>query len=127
MATPQNKIRIRLKAYDSSAIETAAKEIVDTAQRTGATVAHVAGRADDLRSRRLGRFPSINQKQWITAHKERKVKKRVKRRGKDETRKGPVLEKVRGDGTSRSRKTGAERGGQRMRETVSHPGREKGR
>ena len=34
----QNKIRIRLKAYDSSAIETAAKEIVDTAQRTGATV-----------------------------------------------------------------------------------------
>ena len=38
MATPQNKIRIRLKAYDSSAIETAAKEIVETAQRTGATV-----------------------------------------------------------------------------------------
>jgi len=34
----QNKIRIRLKAYDSSAIETAAKEIVDTATRTGATV-----------------------------------------------------------------------------------------
>ena len=38
MATAQNKIRIRLKAYDSSAIETAAKEIVDTATRTGATV-----------------------------------------------------------------------------------------
>ena len=34
----QNKIRIRLKAYDASAIETAAKEIVETAQRTGATV-----------------------------------------------------------------------------------------
>jgi small subunit ribosomal protein S10 len=34
----QNKIRIRLKAYDHSAIETAAKEIVDTATRTGATV-----------------------------------------------------------------------------------------
>ena len=34
----QNKIRIRLKAYDSSAIETAAKEIVETATRTGATV-----------------------------------------------------------------------------------------
>jgi small subunit ribosomal protein S10 len=31
MATlTQNKIRIRLKAYDHSAIETAAKEIVDT-------------------------------------------------------------------------------------------------
>src|SRR5215210_2022051 len=29
----QNKIRIRLKAYDSSAIETAAKEIVETATR----------------------------------------------------------------------------------------------
>ena len=39
MATAtQNKIRIRLKAYDHSAIETAAKEIVDTATRTGATV-----------------------------------------------------------------------------------------
>src|SRR5206468_6702246 len=36
--TPQNKIRIRLKAYDTQAIETAAKEIVDTATRTGATV-----------------------------------------------------------------------------------------
>ena len=34
----QNKIRIRLKAYDHSAIETAAKDIVDTATRTGATV-----------------------------------------------------------------------------------------
>ena len=32
------KIRIRLKAYDHSAIETAAKEIVDTAVRTGASV-----------------------------------------------------------------------------------------
>ena len=38
MAIAQNKIRIRLKAYDSSAIETAAKEIVETATRTGATV-----------------------------------------------------------------------------------------
>src|ERR671916_843271 len=37
-AVAQNKIRIRLKAYDSSAIETAAKEIVETATRTGATV-----------------------------------------------------------------------------------------
>ena len=35
----QNKIRIRLKAYDTSAIESAAKEIVETATRTGATVA----------------------------------------------------------------------------------------
>jgi small subunit ribosomal protein S10 len=34
----QNKIRIRLKSYDHTAIETAAKEIVETAQRTGATV-----------------------------------------------------------------------------------------
>ena len=36
--TTENKIRIRLKAYDHSAIETAAKEIVDTAVRTGASV-----------------------------------------------------------------------------------------
>ena len=34
-----NKIRIRLKAYDHDAIDRAAREIVDTAQRTGATVA----------------------------------------------------------------------------------------
>ena len=38
MAAAQNKIRIRLKAYDTQAIETAAKEIVETATRTGATV-----------------------------------------------------------------------------------------
>ena len=34
----QNKIRIRLKAFDSDSIERAALEIVETAQRTGATV-----------------------------------------------------------------------------------------
>ena len=35
MATlTQNKIRIRLKAYDASAIEQAAREIVETATRT---------------------------------------------------------------------------------------------
>ncbi len=34
----QNKIRIRLKSYDHTAIEAAAKEIVETATRTGATV-----------------------------------------------------------------------------------------
>ena len=33
-----SKIRIRLKAYDHEAIDRAAREIVDTAQRTGATV-----------------------------------------------------------------------------------------
>src|ERR1700677_516247 len=38
MASPQNKIRIRLKAYDTQAIEHAAKEIDETATRTGATV-----------------------------------------------------------------------------------------
>jgi len=38
-AITQNKIRIRLKAYDHSAIEAAAKEIVETAERTGATIA----------------------------------------------------------------------------------------
>ena len=39
MATiAQNKIRIRLKSYDHTAIETAAKEIVETATRTGASV-----------------------------------------------------------------------------------------
>src|SRR5438105_15086031 len=39
MATlAQNKIRILLKSYDHSTIETAAREIVETATRTGATV-----------------------------------------------------------------------------------------
>jgi len=33
-----SKIRIRLKAYDHDAIDRAAREIVETAQRTGATV-----------------------------------------------------------------------------------------
>ena len=37
-AATQNKIRIRLKAYDHKALETAAKEIVETATRTGASV-----------------------------------------------------------------------------------------
>jgi small subunit ribosomal protein S10 len=35
----QNKIRIRLKSYDHSALESAAREIVDTAVRNGSTVA----------------------------------------------------------------------------------------
>ena len=40
MATiSQNKIRIRLKAYDHDAIDRAAAEIVETAERTGATIA----------------------------------------------------------------------------------------
>jgi small subunit ribosomal protein S10 len=39
MATlPTTKIRIRLKAYDHDAIDRAAREIVGTAQRTGASV-----------------------------------------------------------------------------------------
>jgi small subunit ribosomal protein S10 len=35
---PTTKIRIRLKAYDHDAIDRAAREIVGTAQRTGASV-----------------------------------------------------------------------------------------
>ena len=39
MATiPTTKIRIRLKAYDHDAIDRAAREIVETAQRTGASI-----------------------------------------------------------------------------------------
>ena len=38
-AITANKIRIRLKAYDHDAIDRAAREIVETAQRTGARVA----------------------------------------------------------------------------------------
>ncbi len=35
----QQKIRIRLKAYDHEVIDQTARKIVDTAQRTGASVA----------------------------------------------------------------------------------------
>jgi small subunit ribosomal protein S10 len=37
-AIAAQKIRIRLKAYDHDAIDRAAREIVDTAERTGASV-----------------------------------------------------------------------------------------
>ena len=35
---PQNKIRIRLKGYDHAQLDLSARSIVETAQRTGATV-----------------------------------------------------------------------------------------
>ena len=35
---PQAKIRIRLKGYDHTQLDRSARDIVDTAQRTGATV-----------------------------------------------------------------------------------------
>ena len=38
-AAPQQRIRIRLKAYDHKVIDQSAKQIVDTALRTGATIA----------------------------------------------------------------------------------------
>lgn len=38
-ADPKQKIRIRLKAYDHKVIDQAAKQIVDTALRTGASLA----------------------------------------------------------------------------------------
>ena len=34
----QQKIRIRLKGYDHQQVDKSAKDIVDTAQRTGATI-----------------------------------------------------------------------------------------
>ncbi|MGZ4119412.1 MAG: 30S ribosomal protein S10 [Actinomycetota bacterium] len=39
MAATQQKIRIRLKAYDHEVIDQSARKIVDTANRTGAKVA----------------------------------------------------------------------------------------
>lgn len=36
---PQQRIRVRLKAYDHKVIDQSAKQIVETALRTGATVA----------------------------------------------------------------------------------------
>ena len=64
MATlTQNKIRIRLKAYDHSAIETAAKEIVETATRTGASVSGPVPAAH--REERLLRDPLAVQGQGL--------------------------------------------------------------
>ena len=37
--TNQQRIRIRLKAYDHKVIDQSAKQIVETALRTGATIA----------------------------------------------------------------------------------------
>lgn len=37
-AQPKQRIRIRLKAYDHKVIDQSAKQIIDTALRTGATV-----------------------------------------------------------------------------------------
>lgn len=39
MAETQQRIRIRLKAYDHKVIDQSAKQIVETALRTGATIA----------------------------------------------------------------------------------------
>lgn len=39
VANPKQRIRIRLKAYDHKVIDQSAKQIIDTALRTGATVA----------------------------------------------------------------------------------------
>lgn len=38
-AAPKQRIRIRLKAYDHKVIDVSTKQIVDTALRTGATIA----------------------------------------------------------------------------------------
>ena len=35
---PQQKIRIRLKSYDHQSLDKSAKDIVDTVERTGATI-----------------------------------------------------------------------------------------
>ena len=60
-AMPQNKIRIRLKAYDHEAIERAAAEIVETAERTGATVFRSRSAADGEERLRRGPTPVQGQ------------------------------------------------------------------
>ena len=58
-----SRIRIRLKAYDHDAIDRAAREIVETAQRTGATVSGPRAPAD--REERLLRDPLAVQGQGL--------------------------------------------------------------
>ena len=56
------KIRIRLKAYDSRVLDQSATEIVDTAKRTGARVAGPIPLADDHQQVHGLRSPHVDKK-----------------------------------------------------------------
>ena len=57
-----DKIRIRLKAYDHRVLDQSTKEIVDTAQRTGARLAGPIPLPTDLNKWTVLRSPHVDKK-----------------------------------------------------------------
>lgn len=60
MTTP--KIRIRLKAYDHKLLDQSAREIVDTAQRTGAKIAGPIPLPTQINKYTVLRSPHVDKK-----------------------------------------------------------------
>ena len=69
----KNKIRIRLKAYDSKVLDQAAGEILETAKRTGATIAGPIPMPTRCHRFTVLRGPHVDKKSreqfWIRVHK----------------------------------------------------------
>ena len=59
---PNQKIRIRLKAYDYSLIDRSAQEIVETAKRTGAVVKGPIPLPTKIERFNILRSPHVNKK-----------------------------------------------------------------
>ena len=59
---PKQRIRIRLKAYDNKVIDQSAKQILDTATRTGAQVAGPIPLPTDKNTQTVIRSPHIYKK-----------------------------------------------------------------
>jgi len=59
---PKQRIRIRLKAYDNKVIDQSAKQILDTATRTGAKVAGPIPLPTDKNTHTVIRSPHIYKK-----------------------------------------------------------------
>ncbi len=59
---PTDKIRIRLKGYDHKLLDQSTKEIVETARRTGATVAGPIPLPTSINKYTVLRSPHVNKK-----------------------------------------------------------------
>ena len=57
-----DKIRIRLKAYDSRVLDTSTTEIVDTAKRTGARIAGPEPLPTEINKWTVNRSPHVDKK-----------------------------------------------------------------
>lgn len=61
---PKQRIRIRLKAYDHKVIDQSAKQIIDTALRTGATVVGPVPLPTRRSTYTVVKKPACIQKRW---------------------------------------------------------------